>query len=80
MYIADFKRYLNKIPPEVTIVFSGFVEPFLAADSIEMMEYAASPGRQLHLYTTLVGLTKEKFERLLEAVMSTKKNNYEPGI
>ena len=28
MYLKDFKKYLMKIPAEVDIVFSGFVEPF----------------------------------------------------
>ncbi len=64
MYLEDFKEYLLKIPPEVVIVFSGFVEPFLARDSIDMMEYAAGIGRTLHLYTTLSGLTEETFERV----------------
>ena len=64
VYLKDFKEYLLKIPAEADIVFSGFVEPFLARDSIDMMEYAAGIGRNLHLYTTLSGLTEETFERV----------------
>ncbi len=64
MYLKDFKEYLRKIPDEVAIVFSGFVEPFLAKDRIDMMEYADRIGRTIHLYTTLSGLNEETFERV----------------
>ena len=61
-----FKQCLDKTPQNLAVDFSGFVEPFLAKDAVRMMQYAAEQGRDMRLFTTLVGLTKEKFDAIKE--------------
>lgn len=64
MTLADFQRYIDKLPQDCIIDFSGFVEPFLAKDGLEMVKYAHESGRDVRLFTTLVGLTLEKFHEI----------------
>lgn len=60
----DFKTCLAKLPKDTIISFCGFVEPFLHPNAIEMIEHTWKQGYDIKLYTTLVGLTKDKFERI----------------
>lgn len=55
MSIETFRKCLEKIPKDVGIVFSGFAEPFLNQDTIEMMIFACQSGRKVDLFTTLIG-------------------------
>jgi len=48
----------------VAIDFSGFSEPFLNPKGLEMLEYISSKGFRVTLYSTLVGLTPDKIDRL----------------
>lgn len=64
MSIDDFKRYVDKTPNDCIIDFSGFVEPFLARDTIKMIRYAYEKGRDIRLFTTLVGLRLEDFKQI----------------
>ncbi len=65
MSFDDFKIFLEKIPANTILDWSGFVEPFLNPASIDMMEYADSKGFEQTLFTTLQGLDYESFERVL---------------
>lgn len=53
MSFDDFKIFLEKIPANTILDWSGFVEPFLNPASIDMMEYADSKGFEQTLFTTL---------------------------
>lgn len=64
MNFASFKTCLDKLPLNVAIDFSGFVEPFLSKDAIKMILYAAGQGRDIRLYTTLVGLDMKKWQQI----------------
>lgn len=64
MNLETFKTCIDKMPQNAVITFSGFSEPFLNEECVEMMQYAASQGRAVELYTTLVGLTVEKLKRI----------------
>ena len=64
MSIDDFKTCVDKLPSDLMIVFSGFVEPFLAKDTVQMIQYANNQGRKIFLNTTLVGMTKSKFDQV----------------
>ncbi len=66
MELDDFKTILHNTPDDCIIDFSGFAEPFLNPDAIEMMEYADREGREMALFTTLQGLTMDGLERLLK--------------
>lgn len=62
--LASFRIMLTTVPTEVVIVFSGFCEPFLNPECIDLMEYAHQRGHRLMLNTTLVGLTLPDIDRL----------------
>jgi len=56
MGMEEFNLILSKLPPDCQIDFTGFSEPFLNPNACRMIEAAYATGRQVHLYTTLVGL------------------------
>lgn len=57
MSMADFESILAKLPKECEIHFSGMSECFLHPEAPQMMAKAKSLGFEVHLYTTLMGLT-----------------------
>lgn len=61
---SEYKMLLDKMPDDIIIDFSGFVEPFLNKEAIEMMEYSCEKGHDVSLYTTLKGLSYEGFQRV----------------
>jgi MoaA/NifB/PqqE/SkfB family radical SAM enzyme len=64
--LENFKIALSRVPKNIAIHFSGFSEPFLNPDCINMIEYAHSEGHKIVLYSTLVGLRTEDTKRLKE--------------
>ncbi len=62
--LENFKKVLTKVPKSVAIHFSGFAEPFLNPECVDMIEYAHSNGYKIVLYSTLVGLKSQEVERL----------------
>lgn len=64
MTIGEFRRYVRALPKDCMIDFSGFVEPFLAKDGLEMVKYAYASGHDVRLFTTLQGLTLEQFHEI----------------
>jgi len=58
-----FERALHSVPKDVCIDFSGFSEPFLNKEVIDMIEYATK-AHEVRLFTTLTGLTPEGILRL----------------
>lgn len=66
MKLEDFKALLDKIPTEIEIVFSGFVEPWLNKHATDMVFYAHEKGYKISVYTTGVGMAPEDVSRLSE--------------
>ena len=64
MTIDEFKLCLDKTPDDLIVDFSGFVEPFLNPNTVEMLLYAAQKQRSVRLYTTFVGLSMEAFKQI----------------
>lgn len=64
MRLDDFKKFLKSVPEKVRIDFSGYSEPFLNSDCIEMIKYANAKGHQISLFTTLVGLDQSGIDKL----------------
>lgn len=63
--LDEFKKILvNELNPCSMISFSGMAEPFENPECIEMLEYADSHGFRIHLNTTLMGLTRQGYERV----------------
>lgn len=64
MSFFEFKKYIDKTPKNLVVDFAGFVEPFLNNEVEKMMKYSAEIGRDISLYTTLVGCTVEMFHEI----------------
>jgi len=62
--LSDFQSVVRELPKNIIVTFSGFSEPFLNQDCVDMIEYAKSLGHQVHLYSTLVGLNIDDIDRL----------------
>jgi len=62
--LENFKRALDKIPTEISIIFSGFCEPFLNKECADMMVYAHEKGHTLSVFTTGVGMSISDFEKI----------------
>lgn len=71
MSAETFRICLDKIPKDGIITFSGFCEPFLNQNCIDMMEYAVSQGREIEIYTTLMGVTREIAQRIVKLPIKT---------
>lgn len=57
MGIGTFRTILSKLPSDIRLHFSGFSEPLLNPLCCEIMHEASDAGREIHLFTTLSGLT-----------------------
>lgn len=64
MSLDTFRRCLGKIPQDTIITFSGFCEPFLNSQCINMIDYAVEKGFEITLNTTLIGLDYDTANKL----------------
>lgn len=64
MTVDDFRVYLKHTPANCELVFCGMSEPFLNKDCMEMIKMACDAGRDVSLFTTLVGLSFAELQRL----------------
>ena len=62
--LSDFKTALSTVPKNIIIAFSGFAEPFLNPNCIDMIEYAHAQGFRIVLFSSLVGLKLDDVDRL----------------
>lgn len=63
MTLTDFKLIIDKLPKS-TISIAGFTEPFINQSCTDMIEYATQQGHIVIIYTTLIGMTIEQYDRL----------------
>lgn len=62
---SDFKKVIDeRMQPGATISFGGMSEPFLDDEFADMIVYAAKKGHKISLYTTIVGMTRQDFEKI----------------
>ena len=66
MQFDAFRFFMKTIPTSQTIIFSGLSEPFANPECIDMMEWTHNQGYPIWLFTTLVGVTREISERLIQ--------------
>ena len=59
-----FQKCVRKMPADLVIDFSGFSEPFLSRDAIQMLLYANDNGHDIRLYTTFVGMNIDMFHEI----------------
>lgn len=62
--LDNFKICVDKLPKNTLIEFAGFTEPFLNAACINMIEYAVEKKYKVNIFTTLVGLNDDAFEKM----------------
>jgi tetratricopeptide (TPR) repeat protein len=60
----NFKKVIDKLPKEIRVTFSGFVEPWLNSSCTDMLLYAYEQGHPISAFTTLVGVNIEDLERI----------------
>ena len=58
MSLETFQKCIDKVPSDVMIDFAGMSEPWLNPDCTAMLQYAASKGHKLSVFSTLVGMTE----------------------
>ena len=66
MSLEVFKACLKDVPAGVGLIFSGFSEPFVNPDCLNMVKYAYAKGHKIVMNTTAVGMTKETVEELIK--------------
>lgn len=64
MSMENFIKCIEHTPEDTIITFSGFVEPFLHPDAVDMIRYVADTGRDMQLFTTMVGLNADKLRQI----------------
>jgi FkbM family methyltransferase len=64
MKLEDFQRRVDRIPKDVRITFSGFVEPWLNKHCSDMVLYAHESGHPVSVFTTGIGMSVEDIERI----------------
>lgn len=62
--LENFKKIIDKIPKEITIIFSGLSEPWLNKSATDMVLYAYEKGHQIAVFTTGIGMTIEDIDTL----------------
>jgi FkbM family methyltransferase len=52
--LENFKRVIDKLPKEIRVTFSGFVEPWMNSDCTEMVKYAYDQGHPISVLAKLI--------------------------
>jgi radical SAM protein with 4Fe4S-binding SPASM domain len=66
MTLESFRSMLKKIPKQVQILFSGYVEPWTNKDCTEMILYTLEQGYKISVFTTLQGLNPVEAKAVLD--------------
>ena len=62
--LDGFKKIIDKVPKDVTIIFSGFSEPWVNKFTTDMVLYAKEKGHSVAIFTTGIGMTKTDVDKL----------------
>jgi hypothetical protein len=62
----NFEKILSTISKSVTIIFSGFCEPFVNKETTGMIRYAHNSGYNVEIYTTLRGVSGQDVDELVK--------------
>lgn len=83
MTLDLLKVYLESVPIEIEIGFTGMSEPWLNSECTSMVEYVYQKGYKIFIDTTLVGMSMQDIDRLSKlhfqyfAVHLPTENKYE---
>lgn len=61
--METFQKILEKIPEDVIISFTGFVEPFSNPDCLDMILYALDNGYIVRVFSTLYNVSIEDYRK-----------------
>lgn len=61
--METFKKMLEKIPKDVIISFTGFVEPFANPGCLDMILYALDSGYIIRVFSTLYNVSIDDYKR-----------------
>lgn len=64
MTMETFIACLNHLPERCNIMFCGMAEPFLNPLCVDMICKAYESGKNIELYSTLVGITQDGLEKI----------------
>lgn len=70
MSLDNFIQCIKKLPQNSIIEFAGMGEPFLNPDCMKMISVACESGRDVIVYTTLVGASMDDVKKLCELSIS----------
>ena len=62
--LENFKKCIETVPLNIPIHFTGYSEPFDNPNAHELIIHAHNKGHKVLVNTTLMGLTKEKFDMI----------------
>ena len=62
--LENFKKCIESVPENIDLHFTGYSEPFDNPIAEELILHAHEKGHKVLVNTTLVGLTKEKFDKI----------------
>lgn len=66
MSLDLFKSMLSKIPKEVQILFSGYVEPWTNPACTDMVIHTLEGGYRVSIFTTLQGMSEDDADRAID--------------
>jgi hypothetical protein len=66
MPLKSFKAMLSKIPKQVQIIFSGYVEPWTNSKCTDMILHTLEQGYRCSVFTTLQGLSVDNAKKVLD--------------
>jgi sulfatase maturation enzyme AslB (radical SAM superfamily) len=68
MSFEDFRTIISTVPRHVRIDFSGMSEPWMNQEATDMLQYTLAAGFNIAVYTTLVGMTEEQAEDVIDTL------------
>jgi hypothetical protein len=68
--LEDFNTVISALPKDLLISFSGFSEPFLNSDCMNMIESTVSHGLKVSINTTFIGMHEDDVRRLSKLPIS----------
>jgi hypothetical protein len=64
--LDNFKLLIDKVPKDVRITLSGFIEPWMNKRATDMLLYAHEQGHPVSVFTTGVGMGIDDLERIAD--------------
>lgn len=64
--LDNFKHLIERIPKQVRITFSGFIEPWMNKNCTDMLLHAHAQGHPVSVFTTGVGMSVEDCDRIAD--------------